>query len=549
MNAFSKLIPCAVGILMLTACSNENMPALPEEKEGDFYTAVAINFATGTRSKTDTNVDSDYTTSNNGTEIGKDFENKVNSVAIVLATTGNDPEVITYKQVGAEVNSGNASDENKHVYVAAFQSAELVAKAGTQFQTFVFCNPSNVLTRQLTAGAKLADLKYTLTSKDDNYAWTNDAFLMTNASLSDVKTLPTVEEFSNYNTEAEAFVLGQVNVERAAVRFDLKQGPANDTYTVGKDEKADPAASLVLTDVALFNMSKAFNYLRRVSIDGTDSRTDANEWSIGKPEQQWAFNGSNRVTGNYVVDTDFQYKKDYQYTFADRDNYLGHFFYDYISAIDENDVVTSDQKEFEWTPVSQIWSSSDDNDQPWNQSGEYNGYKIWRYATENTIPSVDQQKMGVSTGVYFRTKIVAADPNGALATAMKAGSWLYVFENKMMGTWAMVKAAADATPGTTIASAVATVEQRKAEGVGAGKILEGLGFTVYMPTKVGNEFVYYVGYAYKNRHNDNLDNKVMGPMEFATVRNNVYKLQLSDINMWGHPMNPGDPDPGPGGDP
>lgn len=54
---------------------------------------------------------------------------------------------------------------------------------------------------------------------------------------------------------------------------------------------------------------------------------------------------------------------------------------------------------------------------------------------------------------------------------------------------------------------------------------------------------YYFYYYYKNRHNDNLDNGTMGVMEFAVVRNNVYKLAVTNINTLGHPRIPeNDPD-------
>ncbi|MBQ8838584.1 MAG: fimbria major subunit [Bacteroidales bacterium] len=43
---------------------------------------------------------------------------------------------------------------------------------------------------------------------------------------------------------------------------------------------------------------------------------------------------------------------------------------------------------------------------------------------------------------------------------------------------------------------------------------------------------------------DNGDNKAMGAMEFAVVRNNVYKLCVDYINKLGHPT-PGTPDPDP----
>ena len=55
---------------------------------------------------------------------------------------------------------------------------------------------------------------------------------------------------------------------------------------------------------------------------------------------------------------------------------------------------------------------------------------------------------------------------------------------------------------------------------------------------------YYCYYYYWNRHNDNGDVTNMGPMEFGVVRNNVYKLAVTQINQLGHPrLSENDPDP------
>ena len=55
---------------------------------------------------------------------------------------------------------------------------------------------------------------------------------------------------------------------------------------------------------------------------------------------------------------------------------------------------------------------------------------------------------------------------------------------------------------------------------------------------------YYCYYFYWNRHNDNGNNGLMGVMEFATVRNNVYKLAVTGLRRLGHPENPeNDPEP------
>ena len=58
---------------------------------------------------------------------------------------------------------------------------------------------------------------------------------------------------------------------------------------------------------------------------------------------------------------------------------------------------------------------------------------------------------------------------------------------------------------------------------------------------------YYCYYYYWNRHNDNGVEGEMAPMEFAVVRNNVYKLAVTNISRLGHPrISDNDPDnPGP----
>ena len=61
---------------------------------------------------------------------------------------------------------------------------------------------------------------------------------------------------------------------------------------------------------------------------------------------------------------------------------------------------------------------------------------------------------------------------------------------------------------------------------------------------VGDGWGYYCYYFYWNRHNDNHQGGKMGNMEFATVRNNVYKLSVTNINKLGHPrVRTYDPDP------
>lgn len=77
------------------------------------------------------------------------------------------------------------------------------------------------------------------------------------------------------------------------------------------------------------------------------------------------------------------------------------------------------------------------------------------------------------------------------------------------------------------------------------KAATGAGFTLYQSSEdpTTHKWGYYCYYYYWNRHNDNNQEGVMGPMEFAVVHNNVYKLTVTRLNTLGHPRIPeNDPD-------
>lgn len=84
------------------------------------------------------------------------------------------------------------------------------------------------------------------------------------------------------------------------------------------------------------------------------------------------------------------------------------------------------------------------------------------------------------------------------------------------------------------------------------KFAPGNNITIYKASDEtdGEGWGYYCYYFYWNRHNDNGKSGEMGPMEFATVRNNVYKLAVTKIGALGHPrITDFDPDPEKPGDP
>lgn len=224
-------------------------------------------------------------------------------------------------------------------------------------------------------------------------------------------------------------------------------------------------------------------------------------------------------------------------------------------------------------------------------------YKIWRYVTENTIPGIPQQKQGFSTGIVFKGKMMApegADPESSLVQALdsknitgdpKKDKILYTYLTNIYVTWKEVRAAALESGASrefykAVFGAPKNAEDICVEEDGDVKkvavysndpespdylwnqwhenninnnaywdsfrkaAVKSL-FTIYQSSsEEGSVPGYYCYYFYWNRHNDNGELGQMGPMEFAVVRNNVYKLAVTGINKLGHPrISDNDPDP------
>ena len=332
------------------------------------------------------------------------------------------------------------------------------------------------------------------TSDADVSAMTQDnKFWMTNAYAAAQVDI-TAEALKACTTPQNPYNLGAHTVERSMARFDYKQAGAFDMGA---------GITLTLTDAALINQSKAHYMFRRVTAGSEPTATNA---VVGGAE----------VPTNWVVDTDWSNK---------------------VAA--NFDAQLEAPSTWTWTSLASL--TADDN---------YEGdYKIWCYAKENTIPGIDAQKHNVSTGVVFKGELAAGETaSDAVKTAMAAGERIYVFNNVLYGAWSDVEAAAKAGTDPTLQAAynqAATGVAADAEPTGAAAAAAG--FTGYSP-KNGT---YYVYYYYWNRHNDNLDPYNMGVMEFAVVRNNVYKLAVDKISRFGHPTppDPSNPDPDPEPDP
>ena len=477
-------------LVAMTGCNKETEmkekdSISPEDK---VYMTFSIKTPT-TRSATDeggttnSNANPDY-------EVGKDYENTISTVDIVLL---NDNSYVIAEDVKPSI-----SFDNK--YIAAFNSLEL--QADTKYDVYIYANCDAPSSKDLDAvsNAAIADMTK------------NNSFWMTNAYAAKSVELP--ENMSIYTSPATPLNLGSHDVERSMARFDIMPYKDYD-FEIVKDK-----LWVTLTEAAIVNQSVGSYLLRRTSADGT-----ATNWEVGGVE----------TPINYVVDTKWERK---------------------VNGWQEKDVIAVNTKEFlyphmlypkEWEWVELPTAGEKDNWEGVNGTDEHslNDYYIWQYCKENTIPGIDNQQKGYTTCIVFKGIIDTVD--GTLMSAMSRRETLYAFENILYGSWKDVKNAAeqpDAPASLVVAfnTAEAALKSQTDPNTIYPNAYSTNGFTGYSPDEKGN---YYTYYYYWNRHNDNGDNATMGPMEFAVVRNNVYKLCVDNIYKLGHPTPGKDPDPDP----
>lgn len=450
------------------------------------YMSFSIKTPT-TRSATENDGTSNATPD---TEVGKDYENNITKVDIVLI---NADQYIVADDVLKSGSTGNK-------YIASFNSLEL--KANKEYEVYIYanCDAPAELNIHATSSATIDEM-----TQDDN-------FWMTNAYAAKKVKMPA--NMSIYTSHASPFNLGVHSVERSMARIDIKpvhkhNEYADNVYVLKNGDDVEPL-TIALTQVAIINHNKSFYKLRRVSEYGTDAN-----WIVGGLE----------TPDNYVVDG------------AYKDKYYG-YNQEKSSQLFDSHLTNPDS--WEWFDMPTL-------------NGE-DGYKIWKYCKENTIPAPtgeDIQQKGLATCIVFKGEIFSEKYE--IEDAMEAGHVLFLFENVFYGPWHAVKGAA-AQPGApaTLVAAVEQVESANIPSYEIGKpqhkeIYEKAGFTGFsrQDDASGRPGRYYTYYYYWIRHNDNGDNAVTGPMEFAVVRNNVYKLCVENIYKLGHPTPGKDPDPNP----
>ena len=674
MKTAKRILFGAMSAIVMVGCSDDKLGQdgpnnpVPDNEDGVFMTVnIKMPSSETSRSYTDP-----ANSSNSGTEIGQDYENNVNTVYLVLARHTDNPATNNAFIAWGEIPGNKIlKDNNGQTYntTAKFSKTDIAQyyqtvtdDASREVNVFVFCNPTLNMRDALTQAEKDKTnswvntiATYEATDPTAEIIWSENDFLMTNASIA-TRTFPkTLEDWNAYTVESNPFDLsgdnkevnidnltnrGAVHVERAAARFDFRDASPNFTgkdasnlYQVIFDEwtnsdggsEKDSYINIKLTKMSFVNMAKNFYYLRRVTEQATaaDATPSLTNTILCGDELPWFTNQNGTLVedrlGNYVVGP---YAQEMLSPITTNfSNYYNYPCFDSAGNIDD-DVFNN------WftSVIDDILGGKEDNPENWAGADTQRPYYIWRYSTENSIPSIDMQKNGQTTGVVFKGKLIATpfaagnddenlrelsriinNTDKSLTGDSNNDPTLYLFAGRLYATWANVAQAAkeaaivpvweadnsitaggywrlEINRGNTLFHAVfgeggcgsytfkdsAGEEYTVDDPVGPDKSSpnylweawnnddsEGQGkrpgnnaattiafknaatannFTLYQSSIDTTDGVgYYCYYYYWNRHNDNGQNGVMGPMEFCVIRNNVYKLSVSAINQLGHP--------------
>lgn len=572
------------------------------------YMSISVSLPTagGSRSVTDTPNDG-TSSSSDKTEIGKDYENKVTNMLVILARKS-DNGFITY----GTVDNGKATQTGSNVKATTKISKTSLSEyyAGTEtnreVNVFVICNYTQEILDKFSKqpGVALNDkqwidaiceIKEGSANDKNTTIWTAGNVLMSNAALAPKHLPATLKDWDAYSSEHTALDLsiatttpsgeylpnnGSIRVERSVARLDFKDGsPENtapNTYHVVQHTFEGSTTPMNIVDItlnrmALVNMSNSFYYFRRVTASAGNA-----DGGVGMPELPWI----NNAGGNYVIDVNYDTKQP------------GYAAYNFP-------LFNADNNKIDETARGQ-WYSSYIDDVLKKENDEFTGksYHIWRYVTENTVNNTSRMIAGLSTGIVFKGKMIATEEalnstdadtqNLAKVISYTADGLthntntdpiLYVYGGNVYVGWENIrkaaKAAATAEDGSTIITTNSFFKAVYGNGTqenieadtnspnakwnawnAAGKpgnellaafksAATGNGITLYQSSEDENDgWGYYCYYYYWNRHNDNGQPGIMGNMEFAVVRNNVYKLAVTNISRLGHPrLSDNDPDP------
>ena len=541
LHTVRSVMGCMLVTALAAGCAQEDIGNDPSEGGGMSATSyVSLSFASPQGTPTRANPTGGET--GDGQETGQDYENAITS-AVAFFYQGTDQKGVNsggntpIKAVVSFNNIGNGTDENStgvdRKYTTSPQQVDL--ENGT-YNVIVVANPgTDRWTGRLLTLADVRDHIQTTAWTVSESGYSN--FVMTSAADATL-TL-------NSNPESDP-ATAEVNVERMAARLDYK---AEAPYTC-----TDPAysgATVEITGAALVNNLTEGSYLLKRVAD------DVNGNNLSYLGDETA--DENGVATNYVLDP---------WTASKNGNLYGTWFMN--GSPDPN----------WWAGYVQPGTSVSDGAETWQRIG---------YTLENTT-AADAAGSDYSTGVVFKAKFypkgVANYTDGETFFAL--GNRLFASMEDMMKnfygskfdelddlikkceTWRDVKQFITSTLLTNDPSGYNKYLEGLAEGkddTGAVSDASSLIWSNYMLNECGyskdengkvvldqNGKVTRIAlkpygtrtyedatcyYTWWVRHSNDNDDTKKDIMEYAIVRNNIYKITVESIYSLGDPV-PGD---------
>lgn len=354
------------------------------------------------------------------------------------------------------------------------------------YDIFVTANSTRVINREKESDF-LADIDSVSYSRALITDISNGIVMSNRASMNVAETI------TNSSTDGETPVV--IQLERVLARLDVAKSQEVFHLT---DDNSVQYADVTLDGFYIVNLPKYFYTLRHTAVLTT---LEEPKWNLASN-----FGNVSDVNG-YVIDPYFFQKKVDASNFTNADKYYENF------SADLNN------------PTNVRWMSFEKVSNPPT-------YKT-SYCLENCA-LVPAQKNGYSTGVVFRAKvepkIVYQLNNGVLEQVTNPANFaetLYYYDHKFYNS-----AAAFAQYLSGIPESSTNPEKFMAKKF--DKTDEG----------------YRCFYNYWIRHLDNYKDTAMGVMEFAIVRNNLYKMCITNVSDLGYggtgviDINPDTPDEG-----
>lgn len=435
--------------------------------------------------------------------------------------------------------------------------------------------------------------------------WKQNSMLMTSASIAPKKLPIKLDEWNAFSSSTTPFNLSSINytpngegidnngsirVERSVARFDFKDGSElggnryHAVYVRNADGTITNYVDIELNRMALVNMSNKFYYFRRVA------NKDGGNVQVGFPELLW----QQGKTGNYVVDYNYDTKTTgreyFNFPLFDNEGEINETAREqwYTSKI--SDVLGSENDEYD-DKSYHIWRYVTENTV--NSTARMtNGLSTGVVFKGRMVPT-DYVKSSQDTNIKRLAYVLNYNENEKfgltdddikdikLTKNTNTDPILYAYSGMLYLRWPSVRNAAIADSkigdleeydksrsfylavfgsgshddnGGEYSDDVASPdylwhkwqESKSYDDLKAfKKAATANGFTLYQSSNDDEKgWGYYCYYFYWNQHNNNNNPNVMGEMEFAVVRNNVYKLAVTKINQLGHPrLSENDPSP------